>query len=91
VIASAGIDKNAWATPGERTSQVGFQVGDTLASVERRVIEKTLERCKTKDEAARILGVSTKTLYNKLRRYQTERLNGIIKGASQHRNGAGMN
>ena len=91
VIGSAGVDKNAWAASGEQrasSSQVGFQVGDTLAAVERRVIEQTLQRCKTKDEAARILGVSTKTLYNKLRRYQTEHLNSSIAG-SRHRTGAG--
>ena len=43
-----------------------------LADVEQRLIVQTLLSCRTKDEAARLLGVSTKTLYNKLRRYQAE-------------------
>src|SRR5207237_1012082 len=48
VIASAGIDRNAWKSPAEHERpQVGFQVGDKLAAVERRVIEQTLQRCKT--------------------------------------------
>jgi DNA-binding NtrC family response regulator len=49
---------------------VRIQVGESLAVVEQRLIEQTLQHCRTKDEAARMLGVSSKTLYNKLRRYQ---------------------
>ncbi len=54
----------------ESPDLISFRIGDSLANVERQLIEITLKRCRTKDEAARILGVSTKTLYNKLRRYQ---------------------
>ncbi len=50
----------------------GFQVrvGTSLADVERQLILHTVQRCRTQDEAARILGISTKTLYNKLRLYE---------------------
>jgi len=44
-------------------------VGEPLARVEERVILHTLRHCRTQEEAARLLGVSTKTLYNKLRLY----------------------
>jgi len=45
------------------------EAGDSLADVEKRLIEETLQYCRTRDEAARMLGISTKTLYNKLRVY----------------------
>jgi DNA-binding NtrC family response regulator len=32
-----------------------------------------MRRCRTQDEAARTLGVSNKTLYNKLRLYEAQR------------------
>ena len=50
----------------------GFHVtiGESLAEVERRLILHTVQRCRTRDEAARILKISTKTLYNKLRMYE---------------------
>ncbi len=44
-------------------------VGLSLAEVERRVILATLERYKTREEAAQILGISLKTLYNRLHEY----------------------
>ena len=49
-----------------------LKLGDTLSDVERRLILHTVRHCRTQDEAARILGVSTKTLYNKLRLYQAQ-------------------
>ncbi|HVE49473.1 MAG TPA: sigma-54 dependent transcriptional regulator [Casimicrobiaceae bacterium] len=50
----------------------GFQVtvGESLADVERRLILHTVQRCRTREEAARVLKISTKTLYNKLRVYE---------------------
>ena len=45
-------------------------VGETLADVERRLILHTVKQCRTQEEAARMLGISTKTLYNKLRSYE---------------------
>lgn len=52
-----------------------FRVGTTLDAVEREVVLKTLAHCRNdKREAARLLGVSLKTIYNKLLRYQSEGL-----------------
>jgi len=51
---------------------INVQLGDSLSAVEERLILHTLRHCRTQDEAARILGVSTKTLYNKLRRYRSQ-------------------
>ena len=45
-------------------------IGESLAEVERRLILHTVQRCRTREEAARILKISTKTLYNKLRVYE---------------------
>jgi len=59
------------AATGELGS-IQIRVGESLADVEQRLILQTLASCRTKEEAARILGVSTKTLYNKLRRYASE-------------------
>jgi DNA-binding NtrC family response regulator len=47
------------------------RVGSTVAEAERRLILATLEECGgNKDRAARLLGISLKTLYNKLNRYR---------------------
>ncbi|MBQ1277788.1 MAG: helix-turn-helix domain-containing protein [Thermoguttaceae bacterium] len=43
--------------------------GLRLADLERRAIVETLERVGTKSRAARVLGVSEKTIYNKLKQY----------------------
>ena len=68
VIDHAPLSEDIAATPDD-ADYLRIKVGEPLAVVEQRLIEQTLQRCRTKDEAARILGVSNKTLYNKLRRY----------------------
>ena len=51
----------------------GVEEGLTIAEVERRHILATLERLGgNKKKAAEILGVSLKTLYNRLKRYRNE-------------------
>lgn len=51
-------------------------VGSSIADVEKDLIFATLEECKgRKEKAANILGVSMKTLYNRLRAYQAPREN----------------
>jgi DNA-binding NtrC family response regulator len=57
--------------PSGGEKMIRVEVGDSLAEVERRLIEQTLQCCRTREEAARLLGISTKTLYNKLRLYET--------------------
>lgn len=55
--------------PGS-TQRVPLQVGISLAEANRRVILATLERCSwNKKQAAALLGISVKTLYNRLREY----------------------
>ena len=50
--------------------QVSVPVGETLAEADRRLILATLERCNgVKKQAAQMLGISPKTLYNRLEEY----------------------
>ncbi|CAB3908085.1 sigma-54-dependent transcriptional regulator [Achromobacter ruhlandii] len=50
--------------------QVSLPVGETLAEADRRLILATLQRCKgVKKQAAAVLGISPKTLYNRLEEY----------------------
>ena len=48
----------------------GIRVGSTVAEVERHFILATMEQCDgDKRKAAEILGISLKTLYNRLNLY----------------------
>ncbi len=50
---------------------VTVSVGSSVADAEKTLIFATLKQCKGKKEkAANILGVSMKTLYNRLRQYE---------------------
>ncbi|HXX48034.1 MAG TPA: sigma-54 dependent transcriptional regulator [Myxococcota bacterium] len=52
---------------------VPIEVGSTLDDSEKRLILATLEHCKgNKNETARLLGISLKTLYNRLNVYRAE-------------------
>ena len=52
------------------TSQVSVPVGETLAEADRRLILATLARCNgVKKQTAAMLGISPKTLYNRLEEY----------------------
>lgn len=60
-----------YSKPRPKGPSVHIQVGCTIADVEKRVILATLEHCKGRRErAAHMLGVSVKTLYNRLREYR---------------------
>jgi len=48
------------------------RVGTTLDEVSRRLIEATLAECGSKRKAADMLGISLKTLYNRLAVYKSE-------------------
>jgi len=57
--------------PGERPA--GVWKGQTLDQLERDAIEQALHQCgNDKTRAARMLGISVKTIYNKLVRYRGE-------------------
>jgi DNA-binding NtrC family response regulator len=63
------------ATPAETTlspdADVSFREGMSLAEVERAVIVETLRRCSgNKTRTAAVLGISVKTLYNRLNEYR---------------------
>ena len=51
-----------------------IRVGSTVAQVERVLTLATLQQCGgVKEKAAQMLGVSLKTLYNRLREYESPR------------------
>jgi DNA-binding NtrC family response regulator len=61
------------AAPASDSSAPGLPVGQPLREVERQLILKTLEMAGgNRVRAAEILGISAKTLYNKLGRYQAQ-------------------
>ncbi len=52
----------------------GVRVGSSLAAMERELLLATLERCGgNKKQAATILGISLKTLYNKVNQYAEQK------------------
>ena len=60
------------ALPGDSAGVLEFAVGTRLEDIERVVILSTLDHCQgRKRDAARILGVSLKTLYNRLNEYRS--------------------
>jgi DNA-binding NtrC family response regulator len=74
IIAGNRIDKDALPLPGLAPTPIdgssGLPVGATIADVEQQLILATMERCGgNKTAAAATLGISVKTLYNKLTAY----------------------
>jgi DNA-binding NtrC family response regulator len=58
-------------------ANVTVRVGTSIAEMERKLIFATLEYCGgRREQAAELLGVSPKTLYNRLREYERDRGNG---------------
>lgn len=59
------------SAPMEGNTQLVVELGTQLADIERRVILATYERCgRHKERTAVLLGISMKTLYNRLKEYQ---------------------
>jgi DNA-binding NtrC family response regulator len=57
-----------------RSPLLTVRIGSTLEEVNRRVIEATLAECgQVKRKAAEVLGISLKTLYNRLAAYNSEK------------------
>ena len=66
----------AAATPGQESGTGGDLVGRTVADVERQLIINTLSHCLgNRTHAANILGISIRTLRNKLKAYSGEGVN----------------
>ncbi len=62
---------------GETQNAVQVEVGTTVDEAERRLILKTLESTgNNKTRAAEVLGISLKTLHNKLKEYGSSPVNG---------------
>jgi DNA-binding NtrC family response regulator len=77
--ASVGVPVNApppppAAAPGEEADGIKFQIGTTVEEAEKGLILRTLEHTRNnKTRAAEILGISLKTLHNKLKEYGASR------------------
>jgi DNA-binding NtrC family response regulator len=66
------------ATTGTNGAELHLAVGATVEQAERALIELTLEHTKNnKTRAAEILGISQKTLFNKLKEYGTHDVPGL--------------
>jgi DNA-binding NtrC family response regulator len=68
-------DGNPQSVSVEAANRVNFAVGMSFEDVEREMLLKTLARCgNNKSRAARILGITSKTIYNRLIRYRAQGL-----------------
>jgi DNA-binding NtrC family response regulator len=75
ILADDVIDENlapASVAAPESAPLLTVRVGSTLDEVSRRLIEATLAECGSKRKAADMLGISLKTLYNRLAVYKSE-------------------
>jgi two-component system response regulator AtoC len=67
------LDSLPLGTEETSGSTLQVKVGTSIGEVERRLIMATLEQCDgDKKEAAKILGVSVKTLYNRLNEFKAD-------------------
>ena len=70
---SASVDLRPGAREDDAWPEVPVRVGETLQAVEKKLLRATLLAVKgDKRVAAELLGVSLKTIYNKLKEYQLE-------------------
>jgi len=77
ILADEVIDAHlapASVSAPESAPLLSVRVGSTLDEVSRRLIEATLAECGSKRKAADMLGISLKTLYNRLAVYKSEDL-----------------
>ena len=77
ILADEVIEANlapASVTNQESAPLLSVRVGSTLDEVSRRLIEATLAECGSKRKAADMLGISLKTLYNRLAAYKSDDL-----------------
>jgi DNA-binding NtrC family response regulator len=72
--ASPGTSAPPEAAPADDPSTIKFQVGTTVEEAEKGLILRTLEHTRNnKTRAAEILGISLKTLHNKLKEYNGDK------------------
>src|SRR5580658_6309249 len=64
------------AFSGAELSSLRFPLGTTVDAAERELIQQTLAATNNKTRAAELLGISLKTLHNKLKEYEAVRSNG---------------
>jgi DNA-binding NtrC family response regulator len=75
ILADEVIDADlapATVAAPESAPLLTVRVGTTLEEVSRRLIEATLAECGSKRKAADMLGISLKTLYNRLAAYKAD-------------------
>jgi DNA-binding NtrC family response regulator len=66
---------NSESVPADSTDSVRFSIGTTVEEAEKGLILRTLEHTRNnKTRAAEILGISLKTLHNKLKEYGSKEL-----------------
>jgi DNA-binding NtrC family response regulator len=71
-------DSPAAAQPADDANSIRFQIGTTVEAAEKGLILRTLEHTRNnKTRAAEILGISLKTLHNKLKEYGAGREYGM--------------
>ncbi|HCK32308.1 MAG TPA: sigma-54-dependent Fis family transcriptional regulator, partial [Rhodospirillaceae bacterium] len=75
--ATSAPDPSGVSSAGDQAAQGGdAMVGKTVADVEKNLILNTLDHCLgNRTQAAKILGISIRTLRNKLNQYQDEGMN----------------
>lgn len=67
--------ETALAAHADPAEIVPYLIGSTVEAIERELVLQTLTRCDgNRTRAARVLGVSVRTLRNKIRQYAAEGL-----------------
>ncbi len=71
IISEFSVAQDTQLHQDGQSRYIRIPLGTKLAEVEERLILTTLQECTTREEAAKRLGISIKTLYNRLRSYSS--------------------